>query len=283
MSNPFLQIANASASGFQRRGLGFLQTDSDNGAEDWGGFFYDDFGNYWEYDWFNANDGGGSLPFFDFTSPFIDNSPTTVSASANEDRYWFDWGQYLSDWLNGNVLSIDTYGQRAGQQPYGGDSGFSWPDGIGPGPAPLDPQYGPAGTGQGLPGYCPQGTYHPLNDPFACVPFPPNDPKAKRQAQQQQKAAQNAANAAKKAQQQKDKQCPRDPQGRPVWFNPQTGKCELVPQCAPGSKFDSTARRCLTANELKQLYGDSNWLIWLLIGGGTLLLLSNRDSGRRRR
>lgn len=270
----------------RRRGLGFLQVEGGaDDATDWGGYGFDPFGNYFEYDWYNANDGGGGWPSLNF-DPYAYQSPDpNISASGNDDRYWFDWNQYLSDWLSGNVLSIDTYGQQgSGQQPFGGS--FDWPTGFpGPGPASLDPQYGPAGSGQGLPGYCPQGTYHPLNDPNACVPFPPNDPTAKKQAQQQKQQQQQAANAAKKAQQQQDKTCPKDPQGRPVWKNPATGKCELAPVCGAGQKFDSATRRCLTTAQANALYGAGNWWIWLLVAAGAVLIVNNSggNSGGRRR
>jgi len=297
---PFLQIARAAAAGAatefgreaaqSRRGLGFLNVSNDGagGGDDY--YWYnpfedgDSFGDY-GFDFFA---GGGGWPSFDpFTLP--DLQAPNVSASGNESRYDFDWGQFLSDWLSGDLFSINTteqgtpsYRDITGNLDYR-DSSWDWLNAIGPGPASLDPQYGPAGDGSMLPGYCPKGTYHPVNNPTACVPFPADDPNAKRQAQQQRKAQQQAAQAARKAQQQRDKTCPRDPQGRPVWKNPATGKCELVPQCPQGSKFDSTTKRCLNANELKQVYGDTNWLLWILLGGSALLLLSNRDSGGRKR
>lgn len=297
MSFPFFPtVARAIATGAafetgkqlaHRRGLGFLQVEGGaDDATDWGGYNFDPFGNYFEYDWFDFNSGGGGggdyWPSFDpFTLPEL-NAPNQ-SASGNEDRYWFDWGQYLSDWLSGNVLSLDTYAQgNGGRTPYG-SGGSNFPDWLpGPGPASIDPQYGPAGNGAGLPGYCPQGQYHPLNDPYACVPFPA-DAQGKKQAQQQQKAQQQAAQQARKAQQQQSQTCPKDPQGRPVWKNPATGKCELIPTCPQGQKFDQVTRRCLTQSQLSQMYGSSNWLLWLLIGGGALVLLSNSGSGGRRR
>jgi len=221
-------------------------------GENWGGWFEDQFGNYWEYDWFN-------LP--------------------------------VDDTLRAETLSIDTfapfkqpdYRDITGELDYR-DNIWDWLTKLGPSPAQPVPQYGPAGTGQGLPGYCPRGTYHPINDPFACVPFPANDPNAKKQASSQQKTQQAAANAAKKAQQAQDKACPKDPQGRAVWRNPQTGKCELVPQCPPGAKFDSATKRCLTAAQAKELYGESNWWLWLLLGAGALVVISsgNNGGGRRR-
>lgn len=276
----------------QRR-LGFLMVE----GEDTGGgydYAYDPWGDYYGGDYGYDPYAGdysysfyGDSPTFPTFDPFAIpdlQAPTGSTPSANEDRYWFDWSQYLNDWLSGNILSIDTYGQYTGQTPYGSPNNYGgFPDWIpGPGPTSIDQPYDPAGDGTGLPGYCPQGQYHPLNDPYACVPFPPNDPNAKKQAQQQQKAAQNAANAAKKAQQQKDKTCPKDPQGRPVWFNPATNKCELVPQCPQGTTFDSATRRCLTPAQAKEIYGDNSWLWWLLGGGAVLLILTRNSGGRRK-
>lgn len=278
----------------RRNGLGFAAGDY------WDFDAYNDYGNNW--DWWFGGGGGDSYNDFDFPIYEAENNwpsfgpiglpdlnPPPISASGNDDRYWFDWGQYLSDWFSGNVLSIDSYAQgNQGKTPYGsGGESFGFPDWLpGPGPAAMDPQYGPAGDAPLLPGYCPKGTYHPVNDPYACVPFPADNQDAKKRAQQQQKAQQAAANAAKKAQQAQDKQCPKDPQGRPVWRNPATGKCELAPVCSQGQKFDSTTKRCLTAAQVKEIYGDNNWLIWLLIAGGALVILNNSggsSSGGRRR
>lgn len=266
----------------RRNGLGFLQWDdptdwgnnwdwwfgNDGGGSnnDWGGYFFDDYGNYYEYDWFNA--GGGPEDYYSG----LDYGFYTVGDTT----YTFDPDNFAQP-------NYPSYRDITGNLDYQ-NSLWDWLTNLGPGPAQLDPQYGPAGTGQELPGYCPKGTYHPVNEPMACVPFPPNDPNAKKQASAQQKAQQAAANAAKKAQQQQDKACPKHPQGLPVWRNPQTGKCEVVPQCPQGAKFDSTTRRCLTPAQAKELYGDNNWLWWLLIGGGALLLVTrNNSSGGRRR
>jgi len=276
----------------RRQGLGFAQGDDWSG--DYGGdYFFDDYGNYWEYDWFdnNVNSGGGyDLPLYD--TPDWTGFGPSPSPSANDYRYDFDWGQYLSDWLSGNVETINTFAQAPGQQPSYRDitgsldyrdSIWDWLTNLGPGPASRDSQYGPAGDGSTLPGYCPKGTYHPVNDPYACVPFPADNNAAKKQAAQQKKAQQSAANALKAAQKKQDQSCPKHPQGLPVWKNPATGKCEVVPQCPQGSKFDSTAKRCLTAAQAKELYGDNSWLWWLLIGGGALLLVTKNNSGGRRR
>jgi hypothetical protein len=291
--NPlFPQLARAVAAGAAmetgreavRRNNGGLGFNADWIGED---YFLDDFGNYYEWSWFDMGGGGGggdwpSFDWMDWSFAPVDNSPLN-----NADRYGFDWGQYWRDFFDGNIEVINTAEPAA--LPRGFDPFplppldsyrdiWPWLNDRGPGPAQLDPSAVP----QQLPGYCPRGTYHPANDPYACVPFPPSDSNAKRQASAQQKAQQQAAQAARKAQQQRDRQCPKLPNGQATVFNPQTGKCEPVPQCPPGSKFDSTTRRCLTQAQVKELYGDNNWLIWALIAAG-VLIIANRDSGGGRR
>lgn len=295
MSAFFPQLARAVAAGAametgrqavrQNNGLGFAW------GEYGGGDYNDDFawdfggGDYW--DWFGYGSGYADLPFlpmeFDYGAAWADPG---ISASGNDGRYDFDWNQYWSDWLGGNVMTIDTFAPSPLPRAFDPFAlpGFDPYREIWPGfddrsfGGSIDP-----GTQQ-LPGYCPRGTYHPVDDPFNCVPFPETDQTAKKRAQQQQQARQQAANALRKAQQQADRQCPKDPQGRAVWRNPQTGKCELVPQCPQGTKFDPATRRCLTTAQAKEIYGDNNWLLWLLIAAGVLVVAnSGSDSGGRRR
>lgn len=287
MNNLFAQLARAAAAGAAmetgraaaQRNNGGLGFNADFLGED---YFFDDFGNYYEWSWFDMNSGGGGLPFlpmeFDYGAFWAD--PGISAGNPYEDA-----GDTLRLWWEGFLPSIDTQAPS----PFPNFNPFElptfdlyrdiWPGFDDRSGGSIDP-----GSPQ-LPGYCPQGTYHPQNDPFTCVPFPENDPTAKKRAQQQQQARQQAANALRKAQQQADKQCPKDPQGRPVWRNPQTGKCELVPQCPQGTKFDSTTRRCLTPAQAKEVFGDNSWLWWLLIAAGVLVVATRNDggSGGRRR
>lgn len=269
----------------KQMGLGFAASSSNDDY-----YFYDDFGNYWEYGWFDdyfMGGGGGDyypidLPFFDTPDfPILLPEPGISAGNPFE-----GWDNYLSNWLAGLVDVINTadpYALPQGQgdyrlpefEPYGDISPVLYP---GPGPAEID-------LSDVLPGYCPRGTYHPISDPMACVPFPASDATAKRRANQQQQQQQQAMRQRRQQQQQQNKQCPRDPQNRPVWRNPKTGKCEIVPSCPQGSRFDQVTGRCLTANQLNAAYGSNNWL-WLLLGGGALLLFLTRDnnrSGRRGR
>ena len=263
------------------QGMGFAAGDY------WDFDAYEDYGNNWDW-WFG---GGGGDAYYDFDFPIYEAENNWPSfdpialpdlGPAPTTGWWQDFYDLFNPDPDIPTVRIDTeeQGNWPDYRTITGDldyrqSIWDWLTDLGPGPASMDPQYGPAGDGSTLPGYCPRGTYHPANDPYACVPFPPNDPNAKKQASAQQKAQQAAANAAKKAQQQQDKACPRDPQGRPVWRNPKTGKCELVPKCPAGYAFDTTTGRCLTKAQAKELYGDNSW-IWWVVGIGLVVVASGR-------
>lgn len=272
--------------------LGFLQWDDDDdsgpdfypyesgGGNDWGGYFFDDYGNYYEYDWFNV---GGPTDYYqalDYGFWDVDDGSSITTYFTNESAFnppsTNSGVQDLLDWWTALTS------ERANNDPYSDlqDTLDWWTQLTGV------PEYGPAGTGQGLPKPCYGATYHPypIGHPQQdlCEPYPDNNTAAKKQAAQQKKTQQAAANAMKAAQKKQDQACPKHPQGLPVWKNPQTGKCEVVPQCPQGSKFDSATRRCLTPAQVKELYGDNSW-IWWLVGGGVALMIVTRDSGGRRR
>lgn len=239
-------------------GLGFLDYQDYYEVNEWGDWYYRtaDGAEYWGY----ADGSGGAIDAYgiygtdgygndyfqgyEATGDFTLNNPTepgglpTLPDNISTSPDGLTWGG-TSDWL------------------------ARWWDELTGGPAL--PDYGPAGTGAGLPGYCGKGTYHPINDPLSCVPFPPNDPAANRAAKQQQQQQQKQAQAAKAQQKKADQQCPKDPQGRPVFFNQKTGKCELVPPCQQGMKFDPATGRCLTAAQSSQLYGETNWWMWAAV------------------
>lgn len=282
----FPQLARALAAGAametgrqavrQNNGMGFAYNDDFawDGGDDWN----------WDWDWFNY---GGSSSFYDL--PFLpmefDYGAYWPDPGISAGNPYEDAGDTLRLWWEGFLPSIDT--SAPSPLPRGFDP-FALP-GLDPyrniWPGFDDRIFGgsvDSGTQQ-LPGYCPGGTYHPADDPFNCVPFPETDQTAKKRAQQQQQARQQAASALRKAQQQADKQCPKDPQGRAVWRNPQTGKCELVPRCPQGTKFDPAMRRCLTTAQAKEIYGENNWLLWLLIAAGVLVIANSGDSGGRRK
>ena len=282
------------------QGVGFLQYQGENGGNDWDsfwdwGFEYDSYG-FDPYGYDRGYGGGdyydyGGLPFVSTPDPFSYFPTPGIDAGSPYDLQ----AEYLYNSIF-NPWAIDQ-GYGFAPSPDNSGGGSSWDAGafwdwvkglLVPSPTPSTDWQGPypnADYGSPdvpLPGYCPQGTYHPQNDPFSCVPFP-NEPAAKKQAQQQRQQQQKSAAVARAAQKKQDQACPKDTQGRPVWRNPQTGKCELVPQCPQGSKFDSLTKRCLTAAQAKDIYGsDNNWLLWLL-AGGAVLLIATRDKGGRRR
>jgi len=253
------------------RGLGFLDSRAEEYyyEDEWGWYYWDGYNGYW-----GDNNGGYADTLGNSSGWWADDSVQAILKTL-------DWWANLDN----TIVMPDSTAPFLPNNTSGGGLPSGWPT-----PVYYDPWAGQGmpsyrditgdldyqtDYGSLLPGYCPKGSYHPLNDPYSCVPFPP---KGKNSANPQQQAAQQA----RKQQQQQDKQCPKDPQGRPVWRNPQTGKCELAPQCPQGSRFDSTSRRCLTPAQFKQAYGDNSWLWWLL-GGGAALLLLTRDNGGRRR
>ena len=105
--------------------------------------------------------------------------------------------------------------------------------------------------GSNLPGYCPQGYYHPLNDPYACVPFP-DDPtqkqQAQKQAQQQQQQAKSQAQAFPK---------------------PQNQNC---PQGYQAVRMPDGKIYCVLPNANKP-GGQTNWLLWLMIALGAIIII----------
>ena len=144
-----------------------------------------------------------------------------------------------------------------------------------------------------LPGYCPRGTYHPREDPFACVPFP-TEPAARRQAQQQAKQQQQQAG---RRQQQMRESCPPGQARYPInqkcvplacppgtQRNPATGQCvrgagRPVPKCPPGQIFDLQRGQCVVPRMGGGLGDIPSWL-WL--AGLALLVLSQTGGGERR-
>lgn len=153
------------------------------------------------------------------------------------------------------------------------DSGGSvWGGSIDP--ADYLPVYGPetGPTTAPLPGYCPQGQYHPLNDPYACVPFPsptaptrPGQTPGPAPAKPVTRPKPTAAGA-----------CPA-----PFVYDAKSKKCQLPP-CPPGQQFSVTQRKCIPVSQItpadKVTDGAFPW--WAIIAGGVVLIALS--SGRRR-
>jgi len=138
----------------------------------------------------------------------------------------------------------------------------------------FGPVYGPetSATTAPLPGYCPSGTYHPTNDPYACVPFPgsataPPAPGASRPGPQPGVTRPKPTTAG---------QCPQ-----PFIYDPKQKKC-VLPSCPPGQAYSLQQRKCVPVASLTpadQVKDDGiPW--WILVAGGAVLIALT--SGRRR-
>jgi hypothetical protein len=137
---------------------------------------------------------------------------------------------------------------------------------------PLEPPTPePLPTPPPLPGPCPGGTYHPMENPYICVPFPPAQQQAPKPPQQQPKSS--AQQAPRPPQQPAQAPCPV----LTHWRNPRTGKCEPKPKCPAPSVFDAQVGACVLPNrqtvppEPGPDAGDdgsnNNWWLLLLAAG----------------
>lgn len=267
-------LANRLASVAKRHGVGFIAIGGeDQSADD--EYFY----------WFDPEDyayggGGDSFNDYSFLPVVTTNYPTPLPDAGPSAGNPFELvAEWLSNLISGNY---DTgYGSAPSPVSTGNNStgiipSIDYGQVVSTGSVVSDSE-----IAQTLPGYCPQGTYHPLDNPLSCVSFPADDATKKRQAATQRQGQQQQARAQRKTQQQASATCPKDPLGRAVWRNPKTGKCELVPICPAGSSFDQVTGRCLTATQASALYGQSNlsWLWWVV--GGILVVLVVRSSSNR--
>lgn len=304
-------------------GIGFLDAYDywDDGGWDvygWGGGGYDDFVVDWD----------------DWGSWGSDFSPS----SGDDQSWWLDaWDTLWPGWDEDPVITIDS--ERCSERwspactgldpdydipfypalydpgslgPTFEDPGIPPPPGLydpyvapwlyDPGPyVPTfeDPGVPPAPTPQ-LPGYCPAGTYHPIDNPFACVPFPPGDPRARQQQQQQQQQRPQPRPGASSASSQQKPPAQKCPQGQVFntvlqrcipqcqkgqVFNAMENRCMTPPQCAQNLKFNPYTGQCANPSTIPKENKDNSWLWLLLIGGGLLLATSGKKntSGRGRR
>ena len=138
----------------------------------------------------------------------------------------------------------------------------------------FPPIYGPetGATTAPLPGYCPPGTYHPISDPYACVPFPGSttgQPAPKRATPAQRPGVTRPKPTAAG-------QCPP-----PFVYDPKQKKC-VLPPCPPGQAYSLTQRKCVPVAQLKPAdqVNDEAFPWWLVIAGGAVLIALT--SGRRR-
>lgn len=300
----------------QRTGLGFASGDYFNDYEEYGSGWDDLY--FDALDWgfnpgeaaFFADGGYGGGSWWDNFDPLSgdyagggSNSPGSNGDLWNDFFYWYlDQGYdpfeaaTLADAESSDSIRIDTW--EPGILP-------QIPDDL-PGviPAPYDPYTiplpelfandpAPPGPLPPLPGYCPQGYYHPVSDPFKCVPFPDESkPAARKKAQQK---AQQQQQQAQKRQQQQQQPCPTGqvrypytgkcvpqqcPQG--TKRNPATGECVKtqqqgeLPRCPdPRLVYDLQKKKCVVPGSSS---GSSNSWLWLLLIAGGAVVISKRRS-----
>lgn len=262
------------------RGVGFLSNGEDYAPE-----FYDD----WDWDWnfwdYNFGDSGGNdysyLP--DLPTGNI-NFPVTLPGPGVSAGSPFELiSDYLRDFLSGFVDTVNTNAPyKTGPSNQNDNVDWNWglpanqqlPNILDNQPgAPVLPKpcYGPT--------YHPYPIGHPQQD--LCVPLDDGSQATKKkQAAIKRQGQQQQARQQQKQQQAANKTCP--PKN---WRNPKTGKCELIPTCPAGAKFDQVTAQCLTASQRLELYGQQgNWL-WWIVGGVLFLFFVSRknDSSRLRR
>lgn len=163
-----------------------------------------------------------------------------------------------------------------------------------------------------LPGYCPAGTYHPIENPLICAPFPEDGSSGGQGTSAAATAAKAAKLAAKIAAKLKQPcsggqvryplsgncvpaQCPAGTQRNPAtgkcvalgscppgqYLDPVTRQCTPWPTCQPGQQFDIQSGRCVTPGEEFD-FSDIPWWAYLL---GAIVVIQATDSdgyrGRR--
>lgn len=276
----------------QRTGLGFASPGGGDYFDDydygWDELFYDYLDMGWDpfdaamfADGGGAYGGGGDL-WNDFFYWFLDQGFDPFEAAAMADAESAAGSIVISTEEPGSLPEIPANLPGVIPAPY---DPFTVPlpemfanDPVPPGPMPA------------LPGYCPAGYYHPVSDPYSCIPFPgENRPAARKQAQQR---AQQQQQQAQKRQQQQQQPCPTGqvrypytgkcvpqqcPQG--TRRNPATGECVKsaqqgqLPQCPPNRVYDLQKKKCVVPGSST---GSSNTWLWLLLIAGGAVVISKR-------
>lgn len=311
-----------------RRSLGFLPAFAEEElGGGGGGGYYDEYFDFDDY--FGGGDGYGPFggDFIDLPEPgsYFDVGPSPMPDLFTGGDYQpsAEWEQYFTEGLAifgdpdlAAIYADGLYAEGGGegviriptsepgafevQLPPGGgyfDVGLSpFPDfDFSAGGVPSLVDFGVEDTPV-LPGYCPAGTYHPIENPMACVPFP-TEPGARRKAQQQ--AKQQQQQQQRRAQQMRQpcppgqarypitgkcvpKQCPAGQQR-----NPATGECmratgQGIPKCPPGQVFDLMKGACVVPSVAAAGLGDIPSWFWLA-GLGLLILSQSGGAGGERR
>lgn len=227
-------------------GLGFLYWGGESGG---GGDWWDDLTQD-EYNYLFDTYGGSGRDFWNFEDPYWAYDPS---------------GTFFYDTTSERFLPAP-----AGNVPLASAPVNWWEYFL--------PSFGGGGNAPApnLPGYCPGGTYHPIDDPYACVPFPvdPVTGKPTRPRQTAQQKPQPAKKSAPKVSPQNPQPCPA-----PGRTNPATGKCE----CPKGLLYDAKTQRCIPAtlsNRLTQP-GPGGFPWWLLLLGGAVVIKAASNSGKK--
>lgn len=146
-----------------------------------------------------------------------------------------------------------------------------------------------------LPGYCPNGTYHPASDPYACVPYP-QDAAARRTAQRT-KAQQGRGQQQRARQMQQP--CPAGQARYPytghcvptqcptgTTRNQATGQCvkttrqagqsarQAAAQCPENRVYNLSTKSCVVPGSVSA--SSNSWLWILLIVGGVVIVARSR-------
>lgn len=257
-----------------------------------GGDAYDVFWGYgfdaWSWDF-----GGG-----DWWSNFNAEGDYVGTGGASGYNWWDNFDPITGDYIgSGDTIFV---GQTDAPAPLPTTGGNWWdfltPWFYTPPPTPSNP-YGldppPAAPGQQLPGYCPQGTYHPISDPFSCVPFPEDGSQGNQQRKPPANQPRSSGQAAKPQQQrcpsgqiyhEQLKRCiPICPRGQV--FDARQNKCITPPSCPQGTAWSPAAGQCVKTSTAAAGSGFP-WWVWALIAGVGVKVLSDSggsDTGRRRR
>lgn len=154
-------------------------------------------------------------------------------------------------------------------------------------PAPPIQKLGPCNTPTGLPGPCAGGFYHPMDNPCACVPFPPAPPATQTPRPPTQQPSQAPRPPAQ--------QQPRPPQTQqqpcPTGYckHPTTGQCMPIPQ---GYVRHPQTQVCTAQapqvsplpipSEAEDMFADLKKLPWWVWAAGAGLLFLGMGGEERR-
>lgn len=170
------------------------------------------------------------------------------------------------DWFDGGWGFDDYWGA--------GSSWDSFLPGAGPGGGYRD--YNPV-----LPGYCPPGYYHPIEDPYNCIPFPAQGaPGATGGTGAGQGSGSRSGGSTGGAPAPAPRPTPAPPCPPP--YREQGGRC-MPPACPEGTLFNPRTNQCERVYTMQpaptqtQREGVPVWL-WAILGGAVLIAATG---GRR--